>query len=190
MPDPFSTPQAMEYLTLAEERLPAKTYRHVQSVARLMVSFASQAKITEEQAVTAGLLHDICKALKKDELTQRAQEFGITEHLDNPNLLHGPVGAAECRRLLNIHDEEVLDAIRFHTTGRKDWGRVGRALYFADFAEPRRTMPEATIARDILERDGFEPALKFVAVKKYEYVRKKFEPDQNSINFFEWIAKS
>jgi HD superfamily phosphohydrolase YqeK len=100
------------------------------------------------------------------------------------------VGAEECRRELGIADEDVLDAIRFHTTGRRDWSAVGCALYLADFAEPLRTIPAAGKTREILAAEGYRSALRYAAAEKEHYVRKKFEPDANTIAFFEWIGKS
>lgn len=62
---------------------------------------------------------------------------------DRPvGMLHGPAAAnrlaaeGECRG-------DVLDAIRWHTTGCAGWARVGRALYMADFLEPGRTFMQA-----------------------------------------------
>lgn len=184
----FPSPRAGEFVALLRERLPEKTYHHCISVTRTMLSFVDAAGVTEEQAVTAGLLHDLCKAMKPDELAERATEFGITENLDNPNLLHGPVAAEEAARELGIDDEDVLDAIRFHTTGRAEWSRVGMALFIADFCEPRRTHEGAAEAREMLERKGFEATLRFVVEKKLHHVKKRFTPDPNSQAFEAWVA--
>lgn len=50
-------------------------------------------------------------------------------------LLHGP---AVAERLPQGVDDEVRDAVRFHTLGHRNLGRLGRALYLADFLEPGR----------------------------------------------------
>lgn len=186
----FDTPRADEFLELLESRLPKKTLHHVESVAQFMLTFASKAGISDEQAVTAGLLHDLCKALPKDELAQRARHYGLTEHLDNPNLLHGPVAAEECIHELGIADDDIIDAIRHHTTGRKGWGPVGCALYVGDFAEPLRTLPEADKVRNLLINNNFHEVLLFVARTRETYVRQRFTPDKNSLDFFEWISKT
>ena len=150
---------------------------------------ADQAGITQEQAVTAGLLHDLCKAMKPAELAAAAAEYGITENLDSPNLLHGPVSAEECRRSLGIEDEEVIDAICWHTTGRAGWSRVGQAIYIADFSEPLRAHAGAEEAREILDRDGFEAALLFVIDQKLRHVRKRYSLHANSEEFAEWAGR-
>ncbi len=185
----FDTPRADEFIALLRERLPEKTYKHTLSVARTMLGAADAAGITAEQAVTAGLLHDLCKAMKPEALAEKAKGYGITQFLDVPNLLHGPVAAEECRRELDVRDEDVIDAIRWHTTGRAEFGRVGQALFYADFSEPRRPHPQAAEARRILEERGFDAALRYVVEQKFHYVKKKFTPDPNSQAFEEWVKR-
>jgi len=174
---------------LLRERLPEKTYKHTLSVARTMLGAADAAGITTEQAVTAGLLHDLCKAMKPEALAEKAMGYGITQFLDVPNLLHGPVAAEECHRELGVRDEDVIDAIRWHTTGRAEFSRVGQALFYADFSEPRRPHPQAAEARRILQERGFDAALRYVVEQKFHYVKKKFTPDPNSQAFEEWVKR-
>jgi nicotinate-nucleotide adenylyltransferase len=185
--DEFDLPRAREFVALLRERLPEKTYKHSLSVARTMLNAASAAGIAPEQAVTAGLLHDLCKAMKPEALAEKARGYGITHYLDVPNLLHGPVAAEECRRELGIHDEQIIDAIRWHTTGRADYGRVGQVLFFADFSEPRRPHPQAEEARRILTDRGFDAALRYVVAEKFHHVKKKYAPDPNSQAFEAWV---
>ena len=185
----FPVARADEYLFLLGKRLSNKTYAHCVSVARTMLTMAEKVGISPEQAVTAGLLHDLCKAMKPDELAAAAMEYGITEDLDRPNLLHGPVAAEECRRTLGVRDEDVLDAIRWHTTGRAGWSRVGQAIYLADFSEPLRTHDGADKARGIFERDGFESALLFVIDEKLAHVKKHHRLHPSSQEFAKWAER-
>lgn len=185
----FDTPRADEFLALIRERLPEKTYKHTLSVAQTALGAAESAGISPEQAVTAGLLHDLCKPLKPDALAEKAKRYGITQYLDVPNLLHGPVAAEEASRDLGVRDEEVVDAIRWHTTGRAEWGRVGQVLFFADFSEPRRPHPQSAEARRILAEQGFDAALRYVVTEKFHHVKKKFAPDPNAQAFEAWVKR-
>ena len=190
MPE-FNIPRAAEYLDLLEDRLPSKTFKHVVSVARHMASFAARAGITEEQAVTAGLLHDLCKPMKGTELTAKANEYGIpliALYREYPGLLHGPVGAGEAKRLFAIEDD-VYDAIYWHTTGRPKWSRVGCALYLGDFSEPLRTIPAAKEAREVLANEGFGAALRYAVEAKLSYVAKQASVDPLSHQFQQWVEK-
>ena len=149
--------RADEYLALLEERVPKRTVSHSVSVATFMHSFVNGLGVTAEQALTAGLLHDLCKGLSRAELMAEANKYGVElngQPSPRRSLLHGPVAAEVCRHELGIEDDAVCEAIRWHTTGKPDLGPVGLSLYLADFAEPHRQHPEAREARAILHRDG------------------------------------
>lgn len=186
-------PRADEFIRIIRERLPAKTFNHSVSVAEHLLSFADMAGIGDDQAAAAGLLHDLCKPMKGEQLLEAADDYGIepTElQRQRPTLLHGPVAAEECRRSLGVSDDEVYDAIYWHTTGRPDWCRVGLALYVADFSEPNRTLPEAAEARKMIRRDGFEPTLCFVVEAKVDYVARKHTLDPMTRDFANWIRET
>jgi predicted HD superfamily hydrolase involved in NAD metabolism len=183
------TARAEEYIALLRERLPEKTFKHCLSVAELMESVAPKAGVDRDKAVTAGLLHDSCKALKPEKLLAKAKKYGLEPNATQkkkPNLLHGVVAAEEARRLFGV-DDEVYDAIRWHTTGRPDFGKLGLALYFCDFSEPLRPFPEAAAARGILETEGFAEALCYVAEQRLAEVRMKPYVDPTTEAFHDWL---
>ena len=187
----LETPRAAEFLELLRARLPEKTLKHTLSVAQTMLGMADQAGVDPNKAVTAGLLHDYCKALKPATLLQRAAEYGISiteAQRANPNaLLHGPVAAEEAWRELGVEDPEVHEAIYWHTTGKPGLGRVGQALYVADFCEPTRPIVQAAEARHILAEEGFEPALLYVTREKAAHVRAKGAAEPITEAFLEWV---
>jgi 2-amino-4-hydroxy-6-hydroxymethyldihydropteridine diphosphokinase len=80
----------------------------------------------------AGLLHDALRDAPDDELRARAGDAASPVEI-----LHGPA-AASLLESLGETRHELLDAVRWHTLGSPTWGRVGRALYMADFLEPGR----------------------------------------------------
>jgi len=186
----MGTPRAKEFVKLLRERVAGKTASHCIFTAEFMSSFADQAGVTNDQAVTAGLLHDLCKGLDKAEYLACAEDYGIpvgeAQRL-NPKLLHGPIAAEECRRDLGVDDEAVYEAIYWHTTGRPELGPVGRALFLADFAEPTRLFAEAVETRALLRREGFESALLYAARQKVEHVREKRHVDPMTEAFCEWL---
>ncbi|MDP7638684.1 MAG: bis(5'-nucleosyl)-tetraphosphatase (symmetrical) YqeK [Candidatus Hydrogenedentes bacterium] len=187
----FDTARADEFVELLRARLPDKIFRHCLSVTEFMLAFHEQAGIGREQAVEAGLLHDLCKAMKPAELKAVVEARGLelTERqLVSPALLHGPVAAAECKSELGIADPEVLDAIFWHSTGRPNWSAVGLSLYLADYAEPLRTRNETAEARDLLREEGFRAAVIFAAKTKLAYIAREFALDPVSLAFGEWVA--
>jgi len=74
----------------------------------------------------------------------------------SPVLWHAPVGAEAVREELGIDDEEVLDAIRFHTTGRPGMSLLEKVIFLADYIEPGRSFSGVEevrrLARENLDR--------------------------------------
>lgn len=184
--------RADDFLEVLRHRLSDETMRHSVSAALFMVSHREKMGVDGEKAVTTGLLHDLAKDLAHEELLAAAKQYGIPirdVHIANPGLLHGPVAAEECRARLNMHDEEMYEAIYWHTTGRPELGKLGLALYLADFAEPFRSVPQAAVARRILATESFEKAVLFVAGQKLEHVSKKLTIDPVSETFHSWLLE-
>ena len=104
-------------------------------------------------ALTAGLLHDCTKDL--DEVAQRAlcarEGVLLTSFEDqNHKLLHSKTGAIEARERYGVDDEDILNAIRYHTTGRAGMSVLEKILFAADFIEPnRKNLKILTEAREI-----------------------------------------
>ena len=123
-------------------RASEKRRAHIGRVAALMGEWAAALGLPEEERtrwLAAGWLHDALREAPPEELRPLVPE----EFRGLPGkLLHGPAAA---ERLAGEADPELLDAIRYHTLGSARFGRLGRALYLADFLEPgRRFEPEWT----------------------------------------------
>ncbi|MFT4142861.1 MAG: bis(5'-nucleosyl)-tetraphosphatase (symmetrical) YqeK [Mobilitalea sp.] len=94
-----------------------------------------------EKAGLAGLLHDCAKNLSDQELLDSCKENNITvSKMEErfPYLLHGKVGAVLAESKYEVKDEEILDSIRYHTTGRPDMTLLDKIIFTADYIEPYR----------------------------------------------------
>lgn len=183
------TPQFKEYLRRLRERLTDDKVSHCIFTAEYLSSFAADIDLDHDEAVTAGLLHDYARDLKKDAFLEQARALHLPlseSQMMKPSLLHGPVAAELCRKEFDISDA-VYEAIYWHTTGRPGLGRLGQALYVADFAEPTRKFPEAATARERLRKAGFDAALRYVAEQKILFNRNKPVVDPNTEVFFLWL---
>jgi len=181
---------AKELVRLLRERVSGKTASHCIFTAEYLSSFAPKLGVTNDQAVTAGLMHDLWKGADEEAYLAEAAKYGIAPNdaqKQKPKLLHGPIAAEECRRKLGIDDPAIYEAIYWHTTGRPGLGTLGLALYVADFAEPTRTMAEAAEARTMLRKAGFNPTLRYVAEQKILHIRKKTSVDPVSEEFYAWV---
>jgi predicted HD superfamily hydrolase involved in NAD metabolism len=165
---------------------------HSKSVARLLYAIAGDIGLDTSRAVAAGLLHDSCKSLKDDAMLDLARRFGVVIgdiQLAKPNLLHGHVAAEVCKSELGIDEPEVYEAVYWHVTGRPGLGRLGQALFFADFSEPSRRHPLSSQARTIYDECGFDTALRFAAQGKLAYlVEKGVAVDPQTQAFHDWLV--
>jgi HD superfamily phosphohydrolase YqeK len=112
-----------------------KRRSHIARVTALLESWASHIARDAAEASAlrdVGLWHDGLR--DADEPLLRELSADPTAPLD---VLHGPAAATLLARNGETRGE-VLDAVRWHTLGSPRWGRVGRALYMADFLEPGR----------------------------------------------------
>lgn len=108
---------------------------HMARVGAVMVEWARALNLDASEVQRwrrTGVLHDCLR----DAPPERLRGEVPAEFRDlPPAALHGPAAA---ERLAGQIDEEVADAIRFHTMGYSGWGQLGRALYLADYLEPGR----------------------------------------------------
>ena len=94
-----------------------------------------------QSARIAGLLHDCAKCLTDKERVSICEKNNIpmTElERANPFLLHAKVGAFLAKEQYGVTDEDVLNAIYNHTTGRPGMSLLEKIVFIADYMEPGR----------------------------------------------------
>ena len=102
--------------------------------------------------VYAAILHDIARDLPVEKLIEIAQKNGyrIDEiEAENPIILHAPVGAIIAKNDFGVTNEDILNCIRYHTTGRANITLNEAIIYLADFIEPGRDFEDANKVRKI-----------------------------------------
>lgn len=96
-----------------------------------------------EKARMAGLLHDCAKGLTAKEKIEKAKKHGLSisdYEAKNPEMLHAKLGAYYAKTKYGVLDEDILNAITYHTTGRPDMSLLEKIIYVADYIEPGRKM--------------------------------------------------
>ena len=91
----------------------------------------------------AGVLHDCAKYLTDKEMLlacRKRQIFCSEVEKRQPSLLHAKMGAAFAKEIYGITDEEILSAIRWHTTGKPGMSNLEKIVFIADYIEPGRKM--------------------------------------------------
>ncbi len=124
-----------------KESLKEERFNHTIGVAETAKKLAGHYKLDEKKAYLAGLLHDSAKNLGYDELYKLAEQYKIKLDEVSKNegkLLHAFIGAYLSRDEYGVSDEEIFDAIYYHTTGKENMSLFTKIIFLADLIEPGR----------------------------------------------------
>ncbi len=139
------------YKDIIREKLSDYRYIHSVEVAASAVYLAEKYGGDKEKMYLAGLLHDILKEASREDTFHYINKYNLKlSHLEQvtPKLWHAIVGAEYIRNELNIDDEEIITAVRYHTTGRKDMTLSEKILFIADFISADRNYNGADEMRE------------------------------------------
>ncbi|WP_349674159.1 bis(5'-nucleosyl)-tetraphosphatase (symmetrical) YqeK [Lacrimispora sp.] len=131
----------MELRNDLKEKLNPLRFEHTLSVSFICTALAMRYSCNLDQAELAGLLHDCAKHYGNEEIIKkcRKQDIQLTDdELKAPVVLHAKYGAWLAENKYNVTDQEVLNAIRWHTTGRPQMSLLEKIVFTADYIEPRR----------------------------------------------------
>ncbi len=139
-----------QYKAIIRARLGDYRYHHSLCVADEAARLARVYGGNEQTAYTAGLLHDILKDTDRKTQLQMFEDFGIL--LDDvesqvTKLWHAHIGAAFLEHVLQIDDRDILNAVRYHTTGRAGMSLLEKIVFVADFTSADRDYPDVDEVR-------------------------------------------
>lgn len=141
---------------LAKKRLSAKRYQHTLNVRRMAVKLAKRWGADPEKAALAALLHDTAKELPREEMLQILKDNAImaknAQNRPSP-VWHGICAAILAQTQWGVEDEEVLSAIRCHTTGKPGMSLLDEIVFLADMTSAERDYPEVDYLRKLEKED-------------------------------------
>lgn len=151
-----------KYENLIKSRLSEYRYIHSMNVSKSAVALAEKYSADPEKARLAGILHDVMKeeelSVQYDYIRKNSEELTAARLLNN-SVIHQMSGAAYCRLELGIDDKDVLGAIRYHTTGRRDMTLLEQVVYTADFISADRNYPDVEKMRELADESLDEAML-------------------------------
>lgn len=140
-----------------EKTLDQKRFEHTLGVTYTAAALAMCYQVDINKAQTAGLLHDCAKCLSDEKKLSICEKHNIQiSEIErrNPFLLHAKVGSYIAMNKFNIHDQDIINAILNHTTGRPAMSQLEKILYIADYIEPgRKQSPNLTEVRKLAFQD-------------------------------------
>jgi len=125
---------------IIRHNLSDEKYEHSIGVMSSAKQLAQKYGANVEKAELTGLLHDITKEYSKEQHRNVIEKYNINlDELEKTEkkLWHSITGSYLVKNEI-IDDDEIFNAVRYHTTGRADMSLLEKIIYVADFIEPNR----------------------------------------------------
>ena len=145
-----------------EEMLPERRLKHSMNVSQCAVKLSEIYSYDMEKAKLAGLIHDCAKYFNDDQVEDSIKKFNIeldSLEENNISLSHSVIGSYVIQETFNIKDEDIINAVRYHTTGRENMTILEKIIYMADLIEEGRKFPLADKLRELVYNGSLDEAL-------------------------------
>lgn len=159
-----------------KEKISEKRFKHVMGVVETATMLANLYNENVEKAKLASILHDNARECTQDEMERLYSYYGYNVEINfqkEPALLHSKVGAILARTTYGIEDIEILNAIKYHTTGRRNMTMLEKIIFIADYIEPSRDFEGVEAVRkqafrdiDLAVYEALENTMKHLLEKK------------------------
>ena len=175
------TERNAEFFDIIKTRLTSKRLYHSICVAEKAKHLAEKYGSDPEKAYTAGLVHDIMKNQSVEEMSELIESDGQVLS-DNEKAitvtLHAVAGEVYLRKELGVTDEELLSAVRWHTTGKENMSLFEKIIYVADLVSDDRDYPDVREVRQLAEENLDKTLLRGLSFT-IEDNAKKYKPIHN-----------
>lgn len=164
----YAHPSILPALALEKEERQKHSFR----VAVMATARARSAGVSEEKALLAAALHDCAKYVPLT--SPLLKGFALPHEVPAP-VVHQYSGAYLAEHTFGIGDEEILNAIRYHTSGRAGMTALEALIFLADMLEPSRDFPGVEELRDLFWKDLFA-CLRAALLQQVGYLKETKKP--------------
>ena len=150
--------------------IPARTFEHCSRTANyaLWLNYTLDLNIDYDKVLLAGLFHDCAKAL----CHLPHSTSGLPSDCIGSPVEHQFLGAIVAKDQYKIQDIDVLEAIKYHTTGKKSMNNLQKLIFCADMLELGRNYPEVEFLRECISQ-SLDFGYKQCALAQYEFLKQK-----------------
>lgn len=177
-------------LNIVKQNTGKSRFEHTLRVADLATKLAIHYNVDVDKTWLAAILHDLEKNISLEENDMLVRMYGLDEkYIGNQNLSHSKLAAVVSRDKLGINDEDILNAIAFHTTGRANMSMLEKIIFVADTCEEGRTYKEAAMLRE-KAFENIDDVCIFILKFLKEYIENKdLEADEDTIRALRYLKE-
>ncbi|WP_426984207.1 bis(5'-nucleosyl)-tetraphosphatase (symmetrical) YqeK [Brevibacillus borstelensis] len=142
-------------LSQVRAQMHEKRYQHTLGVAETARQLALQYGADPDKAELAGFLHDYCKCWPVERMRDVLIRHDLPADLLNGDkeLWHSFAGAIVIQTEMNVSDPDIIQAVRYHTTGRVGMTLLEKIVCVADYIEPNRFFSGVETIRSLASQD-------------------------------------
>ena len=149
-------------------KLPPGLQAHINRVSGIARELALHHGVDQDRAALGMLAHDVARAMPDQQLLRHAAEFNLPVMLVErrmPVMLHGPVGAEILHREDGLTEEDIYQAVYWHTTGHPSLDLLGKVVFLADKLDPLKISryPYLPLLRELALEDLDRAILEFLS---------------------------
>lgn len=173
-----------KYTQFIVNNLPEKRREHTANVVAIALTKVKELKLDENKVYLSALLHDCAKYFVKADFPQCEIPVDVPKPVE-----HAFLGAFVSEYVLGVKDAEVIDAIRYHTSGKANMTTLAKLIFVADMVEEGRDYQGVERLRQLYKED-FEKA--FVECLKEEMIHlinKKSLIYHQTLNAYDYYCK-
>lgn len=151
-----------EIIKILETMLKPKRLKHSINVAACAVKLSKIYGCDEDKAQLAGLIHDCAKYFDEVKTQEYVDRYNIELdplEVGNSALSHSVIGSYVIQDVFNIKDLDIINAVRYHTTGKEDMSILEKIIFMADMIEEGRDFPGVDYLRELSFSGQLDKAL-------------------------------
>ena len=186
------TERNAEFFDIIKNRLTSKRLFHSICVAEKAKHLAEKYGSDAQKAYTTALVHDIMKNESVETMLQMIENDGqvLTESEKAITVtLHAIAGEIYLRKELGVTDEEVLSAVRWHTTGKEDMSLLEKIIYVADLTSEDREYPDILEVRAMAEESLDKTCLRGLSFTIEDNAKKCRPIHIDTVRAFNYLAE-
>lgn len=174
-----------------KSRLSEKRFKHTEGVIKRAVEYAKVYNANMEDTKLAALAHDIAKEIPQEEAFNLIKKYEI--ELDeiekvNFNLIHSKLGAEIVKEKYGFN-EDIINAIKYHTTGRENMSILEKIIFLADATEENRAYKELDNLVNMI-KDNIDEGMLFTLKWTFnDITNKKYLLHLDSVKAYNFLVK-
>ena len=174
-----------------KSRLSEKRFKHTEGVIKRAIEYAEVYNANIEDTKFAALAHDIAKEISQEDALELVQKYNL--ELDeiekvNFNLVHSKLGAEIVKEKYGFN-EDIINAIKYHTTGRANMSILEKIIFLADATEENRTYKELNNLVEMIKKDIDEGMLFTLQWTFNDITNKKYLLHLDSVKAYNFLVK-